>query len=62
MHSLKNVILKTLGWVNFTIFIIAACAIDSDSWMPCIICCITGGYLALFAYANDWFEDYIDED
>lgn len=62
MHYLKNIILKTLGWVNFIAFIIAACAVDSNSWIPFIICCITGCYLALFAYANNWFEDYVDED
>jgi hypothetical protein len=56
MRCLKNIILKTLGWLNFIAFIIAACAIDSYSWQPFIVCCITGTYLAVFAYANDWFE------
>lgn len=62
MHYLKNIILRTLGWANLIVFIIAVCAIDSNSWIPFIICCITGGYLALFAYANNWHEDYVDED
>lgn len=55
---MKNIILKIVGYINFIICMTAACAIDSDSWIPFIVMCITGGYLALFAYANDWFEGY----
>lgn len=56
MHKVKNFILKTVAWINFLVFLYFACWIDADSWIPFIICCITGAYLALFAYANDMFD------
>lgn len=56
MRCLKNIILKTLGWAAFITFLYFACWLDAGSWFPFTVCCITGGYLALFAYANDWFE------
>lgn len=55
---MKNTVLKTLAVLNLFVFIIAVCALDSDSWVPLIVMCITGAYLGLFAYANDWFYDY----
>ena len=61
MHKVKNFILKTVAWINYLLFLYFACWIDADSWIPFIICCITGAYLALFAYANDMFDrDWLD--
>ena len=51
----KNIILKTIAYIDFLVFTISACLIDSNSWLPFVICCISGSYLAAFAYANDWF-------
>lgn len=59
MHKVKNFILKTVAWINFLVFLYFACWIDVDSWIPFIICCITGAYLAIFVYAN---IDYINRD
>lgn len=53
MRCLKNNILKTLGYLNFIIFLVSACAVDSETWLPLIVCCFTLGYLGIFAYAND---------
>lgn len=55
---MKNRILKLWAYTNFILFLFFACAIDSESWIPTIIVCITGAKLALFGYANNWFEDY----
>ncbi len=60
MRKYKNKILKAWAYINFTIFLVAACAIDSESWIPTYICIITGAWLSLFAYANNWFDDYVD--
>ena len=56
MHKVKNSILKTLAWINGVAFLCSACLLDTDSRIPFIVCCITGAYLALFAYANDMFD------
>lgn len=55
---MKNFILKTWAYLNLIIWIFAACAIDSDSWIPAIVVCVVTVKLAIFAYANDWFEGY----
>ena len=55
---MKNKILKALAYMNFIAWCIAACAIDSDSWIPFIVVVITSLWLGLFGYANDWFEEY----
>ena len=55
---MKNKILKAWAYLNLIAWCIAACAIDSDSWIPTIIVGITTVWLTLFAYANDWFEGY----
>ena len=55
----KNKILKVIGCANLLVFLYFACWLDCDSWIPFIVCVITGGYLGWFAYANDWFEDFV---
>lgn len=56
MHSMKkNFVLKTIAYING--FLYFACWLDCGSWLPLIICCITGGYLALFSAANNWWEE-----
>lgn len=53
---MKNTILKAQAYICLIIWMIAACAIDSESMIPFYTCCITGGWLFIFAYANNWFE------
>lgn len=57
-RTTKNKILKALGYLNLAAFLQSACMIDAYSWTPTIVCVVTGGYLALFAYANNWFNDW----
>ena len=56
----KNTVLKTIGWINLIVFLYFACCFGADSWIPFVACCITGTYLALFAYANDFFERWLN--
>lgn len=57
---MKNLILKTVTWINVVLFLLFACCIDSEgTYVPAIGCLITGAWLALFAYAN---RDYDFED
>lgn len=46
---MKNKVLKAIAYVVGTVWIISACAICT-------------AYLALFSYANDFWEGYYDED
>ena len=50
----KNFILKTITTIMAIIFIISACALDSHSWIPGILCAVSAAWLALFCYANDF--------
>lgn len=58
---MKNKVLKAIAYIVGTLWIISACAIDSESWIPTIVCAVCTAYLALFSYANNWFEDRLDE-
>lgn len=60
MHCLKNSILKTIAYIDGLVFLYFACCLDAYSWIPFIICCITGGYMALFIYANDFFDKWVE--
>ena len=55
-RNIKNIILKSIMSVIGFICLLSACALDSPSWIPTIVFSITFGILALFAYANGWFN------
>jgi hypothetical protein len=63
MRRIKNIILTVQATLNFIVFLISACCLDSESNIPTVVCCITLLWLALFCYANNWFEEisYTDE-
>lgn len=42
--------------LNLLSFLISACFIDGQSWIPFYICCVNTTWLTLFGYANNWFE------
>lgn len=53
---MKNIILKTTAYIMGILWILSACMLDSASWLPFWVCCGSGAWLALFAYANGMFE------
>lgn len=55
-RSIKNIILKTVMAVDGFIWLMSVCALDSESWIPLIVCIASGCILALFAIANGWCE------
>lgn len=57
-RKLKNMILKTVFSITGGVCLISACALDSKSWIPLIVCVITFLLLMLFAYANGLFGGY----
>ncbi len=57
----KNIILKAVAWIMGILFLVSACALDSESWIPHIVCFVSLIWLALFAYANGQWGGYTDD-
>lgn len=49
--------LKFMAWTTAIVGIASACCLDSDSMAPSIVCGVCIAWWALFAYANNWFEE-----
>jgi len=49
---IKNKILKGLTIISLVAFIVGACALDSNSKIPLIVCGISSIWLTLIAAAN----------
>lgn len=49
--------LKFMAWTTAIVGIASACCLDSDSMVPSIVCGVCIAWWALFAYANNWFEE-----
>ena len=49
--------LKFMAWTTAIVGIASACCLDSDSVAPSIVCGVCIAWWALFAYANNWFEE-----
>lgn len=58
--KIKNNILKASAAVAFMVFLVSSIALDSMSWIPFIFMMASAMYLALFAYANNGFEGWLD--
>lgn len=54
---IKNWVLRFAAYLNGCVFLISACAIDSDSWVPFFVCFVSMLYLFLFGMANGWFDE-----
>lgn len=52
----KNTVLRVVGYLNLLAFIYFVGWLDINLWVSVLGCGVTGGYLTLFAYANNWFE------
>lgn len=62
---MKNKVLITIGYLVGIMWIVSACAIDSESLAPAFINLGCTLYLGLFSYANNWWngkEDDYDEE
>ena len=51
-RSVKNIVLKTITWIMAIAFILSACAVDSESIIPVIICRVTLTWLVPFTLIN----------
>ncbi len=52
LHKFHNRILTSITWIAGIVFLASASAVDSDSWIPFIMYCISGAWISLFVYAN----------
>lgn len=50
--KMKNKILKTINFIVAIIFIISGCMLDSDTWIPYIVCFICEIWFAIFVFVN----------
>ena len=57
----KNIILKVVACIMGILFLVSGCALDSDSWIPYIVCFVSLLYLAWFAHANGQWGGYTDD-
>lgn len=49
---MKNTVLKAITAISTGLFIVSACAMDSVSYIPVIVCAASLLWLGLFGYAN----------
>lgn len=62
-HRLKNFILKTISYIMGLVFILGACALDSEGTnIPFLMVVVSMMWLIPFGYANGFFETEGDED
>lgn len=52
---MRKIIVKTTAAIMGIAFLVSGCMLDSESWIPFIVCMISAAWLALFAYANKMF-------
>lgn len=58
MKKIRNIITAAFG----VLFVLSLMAIDSDTWMPLIVCVVSWLVLAVAAYKNGWmYEPERDE-
>lgn len=60
-RRIKNAILKAITAIAGTVFVLSACMLDSESYIPMILCMASGLWLSAFAYANGWLEGRHDD-
>ena len=52
----KNCFLIGSAYAAGTVFCTSLCFLDSPSWIPTILCVVSGLWLAVFAYANGGYD------
>lgn len=49
---MKNKILKAITYVNFIMWLVSGCMLDSVSVVPILVWFVNSAWLVLFTYAN----------
>ena len=61
MKKMKNKILKSITWVAAIIVATCMCMFDSETYIPCFIAAVCMAWIILFASANDWFKEEVED-
>ena len=60
--KIRNTILKVYASIVAIVWLISACALDSPSWTPTVVCLVTEFLLGWFVFANaDYFQKFDEE-
>lgn len=55
--KISKMIVKAITVIMAVMFVLAACAADSEAWLPVfVVLLISGSWLAVVAWANGCFE------
>lgn len=60
-HKAGRIFFKVLAWMNAAVFILSACCADSSSDLPIMVCVTTLAYHTVYAYANDFFTQDLED-
>lgn len=52
---MRNKLIKLSALIALTAWLLSACALDSDSFVPTIVCVLSGLYFVAISYANDFW-------
>lgn len=52
-----NDIIRLQAWINGIVFVLSGCCLDSEGYTAQIVCGVTLLWLAMYAYANGYFEE-----
>lgn len=58
MVKIHNFILKAITTIAAVAFLLGACALDSDSKLPAIVCLISLMWIFVFCLANGYISFY----
>lgn len=61
MRKMIRFAANAFTWAVFMVFILSILALDNESWVPTIALILSGGWLTLVAWVNDWMCSGIDE-
>ena len=57
LRKILKMIVKAITAIMAIVFVLAACAADSEAWLPVfVVLLISGSWLAFVTWANGWFE------
>ena len=56
IKRIKNYCLIASAYAAGIILCASLCFLDAESWVPTILCVISGLWLAVFAYANGGYD------
>ena len=57
-----KIVAKGITVLSVILFLLAVCALDSESIIPKVVVVVTEVWMIGYLVANDWFDDWEDRD